>query len=304
MKLMQSIIILLILFYSFLCQDVTDAKEFEENEIKSEIQQFSYKAKKTSMVILIVKNGNYNPNSFETKTLTVFDRITQKSKDYALYGLSFFILDDTQNEEEIDLILKFKNYKDGYFIIYNSDDAFPVKNFEKGFNLKYSFSSEKKDISLSFYSEILKDNIYLDINPEQGIAIKKLTDTGEEEALQIKNNFVELPKDYKYIIEYNNYVDNIEIAFKKREIIHYKINDEIKLNLYNLIPYFILIKPSDYNSDIIYSYLYYYDYISYEIEISEMDSEFIDNWDEIEFLNKTRKTTQKVYEIYSNLRIS
>ena len=59
---MQGIIILLILFYSFLCQDVTDAKEFEENEIKSEIQQFSYKAKKTSMVILIVKNGNYNPN--------------------------------------------------------------------------------------------------------------------------------------------------------------------------------------------------------------------------------------------------
>ena len=296
---MQSIIILLILFYSFLCQDVTDAKEFEENEIKSEIQQFSYKAKKTSMVILIVKNGNYNPNSFETKTLTVFDRIIQKSKDYALYGLSYFILDDTQNEEEIDLILKFKNYKDGYFIIYNSDDAFPIKNFEKGFNLKYSFSSEKKDISLSFYSEILKDNIYLDINPEQGIAIKKLTDTGEEEALQIKNNFVELPKDYKYIIEYNNYVDNIEIAFKKREIIHYKINDEIKLNLYNLIPYYILIKPSDYNSDIIYSYLYYYDYISYEIEISEVDSEFIDNWDKIEFLNKTRKTTQKVYEIYN-----
>ena len=95
---MQSIIILLILFYSFLCQDATDAKEFEENEIKSEIQQFSYKATKTSMVILIVKNGNYNPNSFETKTLTVFDRITQKSKDYALYGLIYFILDYTQNE--------------------------------------------------------------------------------------------------------------------------------------------------------------------------------------------------------------
>ena len=57
---------------------------------------------------------------------------------------------------------------------------------------------QSNDEDLSFYSEILKDNIYLDINPEQGMAIKKLTDTGEEEALQIKNNFVELPKDYKY----------------------------------------------------------------------------------------------------------
>ena len=296
MKLVALILIFLTISSVF-CQDDSEAKEFEENEIKSEIHQFNYKAKKNSMVILIIKNVNYNINSYDEKVLTVFNKDTEETREYYLSGISFCVLEEAQNEIETKYIFKFKNYNGGSFIVYSSVNSFPLKYLEKSFNLHYYFSSGKRNNNLNFFTEFLKEDIFLDIYPGDNMKIKKISKTGSEEILQVKNNFIELSKDYKYIFEYSLYSDQIEIAIKKREVIHYNSNDELKINLYNLVPYFVLIEPFKFDYDFIYSYLYYYDHISYDIGISEIKSDIIENWDDIEYVNTTRITTNKVYEI-------
>ena len=299
MNSMKVLILILMIFSSIICQEDTEAIEFEENLIKSDFQQFSYKTIKTSMIILIAKNSNLNINSYDEKILTIYNKNTKESKDYQLSGISYIVFDDIPNEKELQYIFKFKNYNEGNFIVYSSANSFPLKQIEKGFSLQYYFSSGKKDINLTFHTNILKDDILLDIYPGEKIKVKKISNTGSEEIVQIKNNVIKLSKDYKYAFEYYYYTNQFEIAIKKRELINYNKNSELKLNLYNHIPNFILIKLSEYNNDIIYSYLYYYDYISYDIEISEIESDKIDNWENIEFTNKTRINTQNVYEIYT-----
>ena len=297
MKSIKNLILFIVSLASILCQDDTKAIEFEENAIESEFQQFSYTTNKTSMILLLVKNENININSYEEKILTIYNKITQESKDYSLSGYTYIILDDIPNEKEIEYIFKFKNYNSGNFIVYSSSHSFPLKLLEKGFGFLYYFSSGKKDVNLTFHTDILKDNIFLDIYPCDKITLKKISETGSEEIVPIKNNFIELSKDYKYNIDYFYNTNQFEIAIKKREIITYNKNSEFKLNLYNQIPNFILIKPSEYNNDIIYNYLYYYDYIAYDIEINGTDTDNIDNWDDIKFINNTRINTQSVYEI-------
>ena len=295
MNTVQNLILVLFLLFSTLCQDEMQANEFEENEIISEVQLFSFKTIHPSMIVLIMKNENYNINSHDEKMLTIYNKSSKESKECLLYGISYCILDDSKNKGENEYILKFKNYKGGSFIIYNSLNAYPLKNLENGFNLRYTFDSDK-DINLNFYTEVLRENVLLDLYPGESIKIKKVLDTGTEETMQIKDNLIELPKNFKYKIEFIQKDYKFEISIKKRETLNYVINDELKLNLYQT-PCFIIIKPSDYNNDIIYSYLYYYDYVSYQIEMAEIDSEIIKNWNEIEYFNETRTNTFGVYEI-------
>ena len=297
MKSMKNIILIILALSSILCQEDTKAIEFEENPIKSELDQFSYKTNKTSMILILTKNEYININSYEEKILTIYNKITQESKDYALSIYNYIIIEDIPNESEIEYIFKFKNYNKGNFIVFSSSHSFPLKYLERGFGFLYYFSSGKKDVNLTFHTEVLKENIFLDIYPGDKITLKKISTTGSEEIVPIKNNFVELSQDNKYIIQYYYNTNQFEIAIKKREIIAYNKSNELRLNLYNQIPNFILIQPSEYNNDVIYNYLYYYDYISYDIEIAEIDTDKIDDWDIIQFFNNTRINTQSVYEI-------
>ena len=294
---MKNIIIFALLVSLILCQEDTKAIEFEENPIQSELHQFSYKTNKTSMILILTKNENININSYDEKVLTIYNKITQESKDYTLSSYNYIILEDVPNENEFEYIFEFKNYNKGNFIVFSSFHSFPLNLFEKGFGFLYYFSSGKKDVNLTFHTEMLKENTFLDIYPGDKITLKKISKTGSEEIVQIKNNFIELSKDNKYIIHYYYFTNQFEISIKKREIITYNKSNEYRLNLYNQIPNFILIQPSQYNNDIIYNYLYYYDYIAYDIEISEIDTDKIDDWDKIEFINNTRINTQSVYEI-------
>ena len=294
---MKNIIIFALLVSLILCQEDTKAIEFEENPIQSELHQFSYKTNKTSMILILTKNENININSYDEKVLTIYNKITQESKDYTLSSYNYIILEDVPNENEFEYIFEFKNYNKGNFIVFSSSHSFPLNLFEKGFGFLYYFSSGKKDVNLTFHTEMLKENTFLDIYPGDKITLKKISKTGSEEIVQIKNNFIELSKDNKYIIHYYYFTNQFEISIKKREIITYNKSNEYRLNLYNQIPNFILIQPSQYNNDIIYNYLYYYDYIAYDIEISEIDTDKIDDWDKIKFINNTRINTQSVYEI-------
>ena len=278
------------------------------------------------MILILTKNENININSYDEKVLTIYNKITQESKDYTLSSYNYIILEDIPNENELEYIFKFKHYNKGNFIVFSSSHSFPLNLLEKGFGFLYYFSSGKKDVNLTFHTEMLKENTFLDgflyyfssgkkdvnltfhtemlkentfldIYPGDKITLKKISKTGSEEIVQIKNNFIELSKDYKYIIHYYYFTNQFEISIKKREIITYNKSNEYRLNLYNQIPNFILIQLSQYNNDIIYNYLYYYDYIAYDIEISEIDTDKIDDWDKIKFINNTRINTQSVYEL-------
>ena len=63
MNLKNYLIIFLVLLSSTFCLKSIEAREFEENEINSESQQFIYKTSKPSMIILIIKNEKIIPNT-------------------------------------------------------------------------------------------------------------------------------------------------------------------------------------------------------------------------------------------------
>ena len=292
MKFLRTLFLISLLISLAFCQGEIEAKEFEENEITSEFQKFTFKTYNSSKIILIAENPNFNVNSYDKTTLKFINNLTLETAEYNLKDITYCILDIAKKEENIDYILKFKNYLGGKFIIFNSDNIYPLKQFEKGFTLMHYYPI---NVNLNFNSEILEKDIPLDIYPGNNFKIKKITEIGYE-FLEIKNNFIELPKGFKYIIEYNKDNENDEISIKKREIIIDK-KAKLKLNIYNRIPYFFLVKPNDYENEIIYSYLYNIDSVSYNFEMAEIESENIDNWNQIEFVGYKAMDTGNAYKI-------
>ena len=298
MKLFNYLIITLLLLSSTFCEKDTEAKEFEENEISTDYQLFNFKANKPSLIILILKNENISQNSQDIRTLTAYNKVTKKSSDFRLYFFNYVILEDAENEESAEYILKFKNYEGGKFIIYNSANAYPLKNLENPFNMKYYFSSGYRDVDLTFTTEILKNDALIDVYPGENMKIMKISETGAEEPLEIINNSAQLSKDSKYKIEFNENIKIFEVAIKKREVINYKINDELKLNLFYKIPFFFLLNISEYNNEIIYTYMYCLESSKYNISIFELESENIDNWDKIDLnINSKILSSKDINEI-------
>ena len=160
-----NLLLIFILLFSIFCQEEKEAKEFEENEITSEVQKFTYISKYPSMIIMIIKNENYNINSYEEKFLTVYNKASQEYKEISLHEITYCLLEDVPNKLENKYFLKFKNYKGGSFIIYNSIHSYPLKNLEKDFKFKYNFGflSNQKEINLFFNTEKLQENHLLDI---------------------------------------------------------------------------------------------------------------------------------------------
>ena len=107
MNSMKDLILFLMIFSSIICQEDIESIEFEENLIKSDLQQFSFKTIKTSMIILIAKNSNLNINSYDEKILTIYNKNTKESKDYQLSGISYIVLDAKQKKKELQYIFKF-----------------------------------------------------------------------------------------------------------------------------------------------------------------------------------------------------
>ena len=165
MNLKNYLIIFLVLLSSTFCLKSIEAREFEENEINSESQQFIYKTSKPSMIILIIKNEKIIPNTDDSIALTIINAETRKTEQINLSNFYSTIISDSQNKENAEYILKFKNYEGGKFIIYNSANAYPLKDLEKGYNLDYKKFNSYININLSFTTEILKVDILLDVYP-------------------------------------------------------------------------------------------------------------------------------------------
>ena len=173
MNLKNYLIIFLVLLSSTFCLKSIEAREFEENEINSESQQFIYKTSKPSMIILIIKNEKIIPNTDDSIALTIINAETRKTEEINLSNFYSTIISDSQNEENAEYILKFKNYEGGKFIIYNSANAYPLKDLEKGYNLDYKKFNSYININLSFTTEILKVDILLDVYPGEQMKIIK-----------------------------------------------------------------------------------------------------------------------------------
>ena len=296
MNINQTLFLISLLISLSFCKGIKEAIEFEENKIESDAQKFTFKTSNISTLIIIAKNENFNYNSYDETNLTLFNSLNKKLKEYSLEAVNYIVLDDIQNKEDVEYILKFKNYQGGYFIIFNSANIYPLKQIEKGFSLFYKDVS-KKEVNLTFTTEILDEDIFLDIYPGENFKIKNISNIASNDVLPIENNFIELNKGYNYSIEFCMKDNLIKMSIKKREIINYTKNKELKFNLFNQVPYFILINIKDFDTDIIYSYLYSMPSIYYNIEIAEVESEIIGNWTQIEFINKRRINRENAYKI-------
>ena len=188
---------------------------------------------------------------------------------------NYVILEDAENEEIAEYILKFKNYEGGKFIIYNSANVYPLKNLEKGYNMKYYFSSGFRDVNLAFITETIKDDVLIDVYPGKNMKIMKISETGVEEPLEIRNNSAQLFKDFKYKIDFNENTNKFEITIKKREVINYKINDEFKLNLFTNIPVFFLINLSEFNTELIYAFMYCFECSKYNFPYLNLNQKIL-----------------------------
>ena len=214
MNLMKKLLLISLTFSLIFCRISTEAVEFEENQITSDLQQFTFKTSKAPMIVLIAENEKFNTNSNDDTILTVFDSLHKESKEYTLGPNLHCILDGDPNSGNAEYLIQFKNYKGGKFIIFNTANVYPLKQFEKGFNLYYSFTGEEKELSLTFMTDTLQEDIFLDIYPGEKAKVKKLSDTGDE-YLQIKNNIIELAKGSKYQIDFYEKSKLTEFGIKK-----------------------------------------------------------------------------------------
>ena len=287
------LLIFLTLFDTILSKDITEVKEFEENKISSEIEKFSFKTKNINFIIIIIKNQNLERDTDSPRKLFIFDSYSKKSREYDLDSISYIVLDKEPSKTEIEYVLKFKNYKEGNFVIFNSANSFPLKKFEKEFSLTYN-SKQDKNISLSFFSEALVEDIILDlviIDNNIDIKITNISGTSETSFTVKGTSAVELKKDSKYKFEFSFWgfhwgYTKLNFAMKKREIIKYNKGDELKLNLFYNLPVYILIKVSDFindNNNKMYALLHNKETYTYNFSTANLDSENIESWDNLKF---------------------
>ena len=92
MTLMKFLNIIYIFLSLVTLQEGKEAIEFKLNEITSEFQEFIFKTSKAPFISLIIKKEDCNPNSYERRTLTAFNRITKESEEFYLSEINYYAL--------------------------------------------------------------------------------------------------------------------------------------------------------------------------------------------------------------------
>ena len=166
MSLPKLFFIFLLLLNELSCNSIIDLKEFEENKIISNYDNFRFKVNNLKTLILIAGNPNQSEeinierNLIASNSYSKNRTIDDLKKFVCFYSYSNYI-------QECELILRFKNYKDGYFIVYNNANYYPLKKFEKSyyFSFSYSFFVKSTKTNLHFNSDILENDTLIDIYP-------------------------------------------------------------------------------------------------------------------------------------------
>ena len=172
----------LFLFFTLLnissCEIFTEAREFEENKITLNNQKFRFKTQNIKYLIIIIVN-EYLPEDVDIeRKFIIYNTKYSFSHNYDLESFYCYIDEPGDIQNEIEYYIRFKNYKGGYFIIYNSANIFPLKQFEKGYSL-YIIYYRSSNITLNFISDILNDDILLDIYPSSLFKIKNVNNNIE-----------------------------------------------------------------------------------------------------------------------------
>ena len=301
MSIFKYLILFLIFLSNISCEVIKEAKEFEENKITSNFEKFRFKTKDILNLVLIVANENLSEDVNIERKLVKSTNDLIKTIEYNLDSFNYYIDDFYSTKEEMEYFLRFQNYKDGYFIIYNLDKNFPLKQFEKGFSFYKPYVYQ--NMNFIFISDTLEDDTLLDIYPNKNFNIKKISDNSDE-FLPIINGQILLKKGSKYRLEYNyksSESSSINIVIKKREVIYYKPNEEPSIKIFYSAPIYILFKANDFNIkyNMSYAFLHHDSYLKYAYQIANIESTNI-QWDNLEFSKKEDLVAREVFDINFN----
>ena len=300
MSLPKLFFIFLLLLNELSCNSIIDLKEFEENKIISNYDNFRFKVNNLKTLILIAGNPNQSEeinierNLIASNTYSKNRTIDDLKKFVCFYSYSNYI-------QECELILRFKNYKDGYFIVYNNANYYPLKKFEKSyyFSFSYSFFVKGTKTNLHFNSDILENDTLIDIYPGNCFTVTNITDN-KTQILKITDNTILLKKGSKYQFDFENNIKDINLAIKKREILRYKKNDELKIQ-FNAIPFYVLVNMNDFiEENKTYIYLFNEKSPDFIIQTADLETDDI-QWDSLKFSNDINFAPYKeVFELKDN----
>ena len=292
MSLLTFLYLFIYLVPRFSFQNYTKAKEFEENRITSNNELFTFKTYNKGNLVLIITNENLPEDANIGRKFIIYSSKNTMSNEYNLESFYCYYDSLSFSEESIEYTIRFNNYKGGYFLIYNSYKDFPLKQFQKGFN----FFQSSYHIKLSFISDILDDDVFIYIYKGFDFKMTKVTNNTEERITFIRDSLL-LNKGSKYRLVYDPSFE-MNAVIKKREIIDYKINDEVKIQLYYSLPIYILFNLEDYN-DKIFCYLSHNTKFNYNYQIANLDNKTI-VWDKLVFSKTYKSSTEEVFEIVRN----
>ena len=256
--------------------------------------KFRFKAYNLENLILIISNDNFLEDANVERKFIIYSTNSQFSYENELKDFYCYFDKYNNGEKEIDYIIRFKNYKGGNFIIYNSNNTFPLKQFEKGFNL-YSYIY---NFQLNFISDILEHDILLDITQSSFFKIKNITKNSEKYLPEIKDSIL-LTKGSKYQFEYNALSEKMNFVIKKREVIEYKINEEPKIFIYYSLPIYLLLDIEEFTNKLVYANFYHEPALKYNYQTANLDTKNI-QWDNITFSYKKSNTTKEFIELNLN----
>ena len=300
MKSLSNIILLFLLINEFPCDDIEQAVEFDQNIIQSDLAKFSFKANNISFIVIITENTNLIEDTDDQKKLTVVSSYMNQAQEYNLLRYNYFMIEDAPKNQSVEFLLKFKNYKNGSFIIFNSANPFQIKIFEKVFSLDYNLQKESK-IKLDFVSDILINNIHLEFNRilnGNKIYVKNLSNDSSS-YVQINNSQIDLKKGSRYAIQFIGNEKHINFVIQKSEYIYYNINDELKLTLFWKIPVYILFKVSDFmnTKSEIYLHLHEKKVQKYYLATAYLNSTYIQSLQDLDLVNQSSIYPYNVYKL-------
>ena len=190
------LLIILVVINLIKISSIITIHEFEEIEIVNDTQVFLFNNDYSEEL-------DYNPeiiinclNPYFNKDLTpnlVISKTNRKSFTLASDETIILSRNDYINEGKGEYKLIFKNFIGGKIIIFNSIHPFPLNNFTKFINFYYK-SNLDSNFTISLYSDILEEDIYLSIKGRiQDLNIIKINET-ENEEIYFDNQVTKLNK--------------------------------------------------------------------------------------------------------------
>ena len=276
------LLIILVVINLIKISSIIKINEFEEIEIINDTQVFLFNNDYSEEL-------DYNPeiiinclNPYFNKDLTpnlVISKTNRKSFTLASDETIVLSRNDYINEGKGEYKLIFKNFIGGKIIIFNSKNPFPLNNFTKFINFYYK-SNLDSNFTVSLYSDILEEDIYLSIKGRiQDLNIIKINET-ENEEIYFDNQVTKLNKGCSYNFTYHATANNILfLFFHKIELISYDNSNYDKYYVIYNDPLYYFVNLKEFKNSVkdlnfyVYQDNFWYSRPSINLEIAEVDED-------------------------------